>query len=262
MRGMRLFGLLVSIAIFICHGLAQTTRQIGVPAVSPLPPAPSASPSALAQPITPVTPPAGAISPAPAVGETAPLPEGEDGDVVVSLAPGLEECRGGISRAQVLLLIELCFEMLLVGLACMGDAGWRKSDAESDASVRSVRISRMAYLQVRTVYTVVVVVLNLTIYWIGGGASAACLASYGEQAVAFTNLVLYALFCVVLVAIGMFRARSEREDTNAVALTEDDTLYDTEIPPERTASFHAFSRPARRDSAAVQQRKSPFCTIM
>lgn len=73
---------------------------------------------------------------------------------------------------QVVLLIELCFEILFLFLRCFAER-----DDDDDDSDPDIDVSMRGYIFVRAIYTVPVLGLNGGIYWIGGGPTGACTIS-------------------------------------------------------------------------------------
>lgn len=107
---------------------------------------------------------------------------------------------------QAVLLLELCFEFLFLFLRCFADADFT-NPIDSDES-HAIDINMRGYIFVRAIYAIPVVILNCSIYWIGGGPTGSCLSMYSEPQVAFTHLVLYLLYCVFIVVIGVYRIDS------------------------------------------------------
>lgn len=153
---------------------------------------------------------------------------------------------------QAILLLELCFEFLFLFIACIADRSL--VDPPVSGERRNVDISFRGYLFIRAIYAVPVLILNCSIYWIGGGPTGSCLSSYSEVQIAFAHLIFYLLFCVFVIVIGIYRIDlydSKEQSAAAASVSYAPTSQSNggAGPPTRTESyFHSMNR-RRRNGA-------------
>lgn len=185
----------------------------------------------------------------------------ESGSSGFSGIPERDDCSGPLVRMQFVLLLELLFEIIFLFLRCCADAQLNPSSSSDYNDEPLLDVTMRGYILIRAFYTVPVLVLNLVIYWTGGGPTRSCLAMYSEHQIAFAHLILYILYCVLVVVIGVHRILSfqKAETSQRFESSQSPRSFDSNGPPTRTSSyFHYYSRHrhgARPDSLSYEQPK-------
>ncbi|KAI0559950.1 Radical SAM domain protein [Gracilaria domingensis] len=233
-------------------------RQIVQPVLSPLPQRPSPTPAPSPQPPAPPSPP-----PVAPVQQPVPITDGgvvpSQPDFEVTAIPPLSECGGPLFRMQIVLLLELCFEILFLFLRCFAE----RDDDDDDTSTSgttdtnaSIQINMRAYILIRAIYTVPVLIINVSIYWIGGGPTGACLSNYSELQVPFTHLLFYLFFCVIIIVMGLIRI--DEWDPSTTDTSYRSRTFRSNAPPTRTTSYFRYTRPARRSRTSTSYSEPKF----
>lgn len=158
--------------------LRPLIRQVDAPLIAP-PPLPSVAPAVVEA----------AAPPAPAA-EPEPEPESAGEEAAVRprfVKPRLEQCQGALVRMEIVLLLELLLECVFAIVGCV---------VLHDTELR--RAVRKWFSTLRLLYTIPVVVLNLSVLWLGPAPTGSCLAHWGAVRIVYAHLLLYAVYCVVL----------------------------------------------------------------
>lgn len=233
-------------------------RQVATPAPGnpalPPPVAPSPSPMPPTAPVTQPPPSDTVVQPAP-VGPGVPQQPGApvDGGGRRTDGPTLDECRGGLLRMQVLLLLEFLAECGFLVLRLL---------STNDEDEPTCEISFRVFTLFRAVYAVPVVALNASILFIGGSPTGSCLPANPAVQVAYTHLILYALFTIVFLVVAMVRLinyDSEKDDTTTGYYYSGRTSYTGSLgfPPSRTESYYR-RRPGRSSTDYYSDDETGF----
>lgn len=162
---------------------------------------------------------------------------------------------------QAVLLLELIFEIFFLFLRCFADAQLLPSAPSDEDKDPVIDVTMRGYTYVRTIYLIPVLILNCSIYWIGGGPTGSCLSTYTEIQVTFAHLMLYLLYCMFVVVTAVYRIDSfERAQASTGYSDSTRSPYDTidgSGPPTRTSSYFKYyshrRRPSRVDSSGYEQ---------
>lgn len=144
--------------------LHPTTRQAtdDFPTADPPPPTPSAPPAS--QPV------AQSPLPAPAPPAPAPLPPPpQQQQPPVNPPPTLDQCAAPLTRMQVFLLLEGLAEAFLLGLRLF---------SSDDPDEPTLNISFRSFTVIRGIYAIIVLIINVSVVWIGGGRVGECTFSF------------------------------------------------------------------------------------
>lgn len=223
--------------------------------------APTDSPGADAGPVTSAPPTDNTPPTVPPSTTTALTPDGPTTSTLREV-PDRDECAAGLIRMQAVLLLELIFEFLFLCLRCFADAQLLPSSPPDEYRDPAIDVTMRGYIFVRAIYLIFVLILNCSIYWIGGGPTGSCLSTYTEVQVAFAHLIMYVLYCIFVVVLGAYRIDSFDKAQASLDGYYDSTQspYDTvdgSGPPTRTSSYFKYyshrRRPDRVDSSGYEQ---------
>lgn len=181
--------------------------------------------------------------------------------------PERDDCAGALIRMQVILLLELCFEFFFLFLRCCADAQLVPSSPSRDNDDLMFDVTMRGYTFARTIYLIPVLILNCSILWMGRGPTGSCLSRYTELQITFAHLIMYLLYCVLVVVIGVYRINSYEKAEESTTYYYDSTRVPSATfggpgPPTLTSSyFRYYSRPTQRSDVDSSGYDRTRCRI-